>query len=166
VLLILVFAVFFPFIVLAVQFNSLKLPALILGSVPFCVAGSAGLLLATGKPLGATVVIGVPVVLAAVVNAGVLLLSTSPVGWACFFYPREMGMASICTVSQSSRFPSSSGQCMGFRTAWAQRACPPYGTTQTSYPPHNETHPPAARRGYWPAALAIRPVRGVKRGEP
>jgi HAE1 family hydrophobic/amphiphilic exporter-1 len=75
VLLILVFAVFFSFIVLTVQFNSLKLPALILGSVPFCLAGSAGLLLATGKPLGATVVIGVLVVVAAVVNAGVLLFT-------------------------------------------------------------------------------------------
>ena len=69
------FALFFSFIVLAVQFNSLKLPALILGSVPFCLAGSAGLLLATGKPLGATVIIGVLVVLAAVVNAGVLLFT-------------------------------------------------------------------------------------------
>ncbi|PIX96923.1 MAG: AcrB/AcrD/AcrF family protein [Hydrogenophilales bacterium CG_4_10_14_3_um_filter_63_21] len=75
VLLILGFALFFSFIVLAVQFNSLKLPALILGSVPFCLAGSAGLLLATGKPLGATVIIGVLVVLAAVVNAGVLLFT-------------------------------------------------------------------------------------------
>ncbi|MDZ7622207.1 MAG: efflux RND transporter permease subunit [Candidatus Competibacteraceae bacterium] len=75
VLLILGFALFFSFIVLAVQFNSLKLPALILGSVPFCLAGSAGLLLLTGKPLGATVIIGVLVVLAAVVNAGVLLFT-------------------------------------------------------------------------------------------
>ena len=75
VLLILGFALFFSFIVLAVQFNSLKLPALILGSVPFCLAGSAGLLFATGKPLGATVIIGVLVVLAAVVNAGVLLFT-------------------------------------------------------------------------------------------
>ncbi len=75
VLMILGFAVFFSFIVLAVQFDSLKLPTLILGSVPFCLAGSAGLLLLTGKPLGATVVIGVLVVLAAVVNAGVLLFT-------------------------------------------------------------------------------------------
>jgi hydrophobe/amphiphile efflux-1 (HAE1) family protein len=69
------FALFFSFIVLAVQFNSLKLPALILASVPFCLAGMGGLLLATGKPLGAPVVIGVLVVIAAVVNAGVLLFT-------------------------------------------------------------------------------------------
>jgi multidrug efflux pump subunit AcrB len=75
VLMILAFALFFSFIVLAVQFNSLKLPALILGSMPFCLAGSVGLLLATGKPLGATVIIGILVVLAAAVNAGVLLFT-------------------------------------------------------------------------------------------
>jgi len=74
-LIILAFAVFFSFIVLAVQFNSLKLPALILGSVPFCLAGMSGLLLATGKSLGAPVIIGVLVVIAAVVNAGVLLFT-------------------------------------------------------------------------------------------
>jgi hydrophobe/amphiphile efflux-1 (HAE1) family protein len=75
VLAILVFAVFFSFIVLAVQFNSLKLPALILGSVPFCLAGLVFIMLATGLPLGATVIIGVLVVVAATVNDGVLLLT-------------------------------------------------------------------------------------------
>jgi len=75
VVLILVFALFFSFIVLAVQFNSLKLPALILGAMPFCLSGSIGLLLATGKPLSATVIIGILVVLAATVNAGVLLFT-------------------------------------------------------------------------------------------
>lgn len=75
VVLILGFALFFSFIVLAVQFNSLKLPSLILGSMPFCLTGSAGLLLATNTPLGATVIIGILVVLAAAVNAGVLLFT-------------------------------------------------------------------------------------------
>ncbi|HBG18715.1 MAG TPA: AcrB/AcrD/AcrF family protein [Desulfobulbaceae bacterium] len=75
VLLILGFALFFSFIVLAVQFNSIKLPALILGSMPFCLTGSVGLLLASGFPLGATVIIGILVVLAAAVNAGVLLFT-------------------------------------------------------------------------------------------
>lgn len=58
-----------------VQFNSLKLPALILASVPFCLAGMFGLLLATAKPLGAPVVIGVLLVIAASVNTGVLLFT-------------------------------------------------------------------------------------------
>jgi len=75
VLLILIFAVFFSFIVLAVQFNSLKLPALILGSVPFCLAGLVFIMLLTDLPLGATVIIGVLVIVAATVNDGVLLLT-------------------------------------------------------------------------------------------
>jgi multidrug efflux pump subunit AcrB len=72
---ILAFAVFFSFIVLAVQFNSLKLPALILGSVPVCLTGLVFIMFASGLPLGATVIIGVLVVVAATVNDGVLLLT-------------------------------------------------------------------------------------------
>jgi len=75
VLAVLAFAVFFSFIVLAVQFNSLRLPALILGSMPVCLAGLVFMMLATGLPLGATVIIGVLVVVAATVNDGVLLLT-------------------------------------------------------------------------------------------
>jgi hydrophobic/amphiphilic exporter-1 (mainly G- bacteria), HAE1 family len=75
VLSILAFAVFFAFIVLTVQFNSFKLPALILGSVPFCLAGLIFIMLFTGLPLGATVIIGVLVIVAATVNNGVLLFT-------------------------------------------------------------------------------------------
>ncbi len=75
VLAVLAFALFFSFVVLTVQFNSLKLPSLILGSVPVCLAGVVFLLLATGLPLGATVIIGLLVVVAATVNDGVLLLT-------------------------------------------------------------------------------------------
>jgi len=69
------FALFFSFIVLVVQFDSLRLPALILGSVPFCLAGVAFIMVASGLPLGATVIIGVLVIVAATVNDGVLLLT-------------------------------------------------------------------------------------------
>lgn len=69
------FALFFSFIILTVQFNSLKLPTLILGSVPVCMAGVIYALYLTGFPLGATVIIGVLVVVAATVNDGVLLLT-------------------------------------------------------------------------------------------
>ncbi|NCB39489.1 MAG: efflux RND transporter permease subunit [Erysipelotrichia bacterium] len=72
---IMLFAVFFSFVVLTVQFNSLKLPTIILGSVPFCVAGVFFVLMPTGFPAGATVLIGVLVVIAAAVNDGVLLLT-------------------------------------------------------------------------------------------
>ncbi len=69
------FALFFAFIVLTVQFDSLSLPVLILGSVPFCLAGLVFAMFFSGLPLGATVIIGVLVVVAATVNDGVLLLT-------------------------------------------------------------------------------------------
>jgi len=69
------FALFFSFVVLAVQFNSLKLPVLILGCVPFCMAGFVLAFLITGLPLGATVLIGALVVVAATVTEGVLLMT-------------------------------------------------------------------------------------------
>lgn len=75
VLAVFAFALFFSFVVLTVQFNSIKLPSLILGSVPVCLTGSVALLYFMGLPLGATVIIGVLVVVAATVNDGVLLLT-------------------------------------------------------------------------------------------
>ena len=75
VLAVLVFALFFSFIVLTVQFNTVKLPALILGSVPICLSGTVFLMFFSNIPLGATIIIGVLVVLAATVNDGVLLLT-------------------------------------------------------------------------------------------
>lgn len=74
ILMILAFALFFSFVVLAVQFNSLKLPAIILGSLPFCAAGMIYALYLVQIPVGATVLIGLLVVVAAMVNGGVLLL--------------------------------------------------------------------------------------------
>ncbi|HBN07759.1 MAG TPA: hypothetical protein DD435_03600 [Cyanobacteria bacterium UBA8530] len=72
---ILFFAVFFAFLVLAVQFNRLKLPALILACVPVSLAGMAYALFLTRLPLGATVLIGALVVTAATINDGVLLFT-------------------------------------------------------------------------------------------
>lgn len=75
VLAVLAFALFFSFIVLTVQFNSLWLPGLILGCVPVCFSGVVFLLYAVDLPLGATVIVGVLIVVAATVNDGVLLLT-------------------------------------------------------------------------------------------
>ena len=73
--LVVVFALFFAFIVLSVQFNSFKLPGLILLSVPFCSAGMIYALLLSGLPLGATVIIGALLVISSTVNEGVLLIT-------------------------------------------------------------------------------------------
>jgi multidrug efflux pump subunit AcrB len=69
------FSVFFTFALLGIQFNSVKLPGLIIGVLPACLAGVVFLLFATGLPVGATVIIGVMLVVAATVNGGVLLLT-------------------------------------------------------------------------------------------
>ena len=74
-LLILAFALFFAFIILVVQFNSIKLPLLILAGVPISLSGLVVLLFMTGIPLGATVIIGVLVVVAANVMEGVLVVN-------------------------------------------------------------------------------------------
>jgi len=75
ILAIIAFAVFFSFIVLAVQFNSFKLPGLIIACIPFCLSGMAYMMFVSGLSIGATVIIGLLVVIAALANDGVLLLS-------------------------------------------------------------------------------------------
>lgn len=74
VLTILAFAVFFAFAILVVQFNSIKIPGLIFLGVPFCWVGMAYLLQLFKVPLGATVIIGALMVVAALINDGVLLM--------------------------------------------------------------------------------------------
>jgi len=73
--LVLFFAIFFAFVVLAVQFESLKLPFLVLLSLPPVLVGMFIGLKIAGLALGATVAIGALVVISATVNDGVLLLS-------------------------------------------------------------------------------------------
>lgn len=73
--LILGFAMFFAFVVLAIQFESYRLPLIMLISVPFCLAGMVYALALAHLPIGVTVAIGVFIVIAATVNDGVLLLT-------------------------------------------------------------------------------------------
>ena len=73
----LLFAVFFSFVVLAVQFNDLRLPLVIYLAAPFALAGVGFGLFVSGLPFSATVIIGVMIVLAANVNDGVLLVGTA-----------------------------------------------------------------------------------------
>lgn len=72
---ILIFALFFSFIVLVVQFNKIFIPSVIFLSIPFCLSGLVLILNFTGTPFGATVLIGLLIVVSATVNDGVLLLS-------------------------------------------------------------------------------------------
>ena len=71
------YALFFSFIVLAVQFNSMRLPLVILFAAPFCLTGLGYGLWLGGQPFGATVIIAAMIVLAANVIDGVLLIETA-----------------------------------------------------------------------------------------
>jgi HAE1 family hydrophobic/amphiphilic exporter-1 len=71
------YALLFSFIVLAVQFNSLRLPLVVLIAAPFCLTGLGYGLWAAGQPFGATVIIAAMIVLAANVIDGVLLIETA-----------------------------------------------------------------------------------------
>jgi len=72
--LLLAFAAFFAFAVLAIQFENVRLPAVIFVSLPICLGGMVFGLMVGGMSFGATVAIGVFIVISAAVNDGVLLL--------------------------------------------------------------------------------------------
>ncbi|MBF0244394.1 MAG: efflux RND transporter permease subunit [Planctomycetes bacterium] len=73
----LLYALFFSFIVLAFQFNDLRLPFVIYLAAPFTLAGMGYGLVLAGMPFSATVIIGILIILAANVNDGVLLIQAA-----------------------------------------------------------------------------------------
>ena len=72
--LVLFFALFFAYVVLAVQFESFVQPFLIMVRVPLTLIGMAAALLLTGLSVGATVFIGVVILAGNEVNHGVVLV--------------------------------------------------------------------------------------------
>ncbi len=72
---IILFALFFAYVILAIQFNSFKQPLLILLGVPFAFVGVVAALLLTGFPAGATVLIGVIIMSGGIATQGVVLIS-------------------------------------------------------------------------------------------
>jgi hydrophobe/amphiphile efflux-1 (HAE1) family protein len=73
--LVVLLGLFFAFIILTIQFESLLLPAIIILSIPFPLAGFIFLLLASGTPVGVTALVGVVVLLGMCINHWVLVLS-------------------------------------------------------------------------------------------
>jgi hydrophobe/amphiphile efflux-1 (HAE1) family protein len=72
---VILFALFFAYVILAIQFNSFKQPLLILLGVPFAFVGVTAALLITGFPAGATVLIGVIIMTGGIATQGVVLVS-------------------------------------------------------------------------------------------
>ena len=73
--LILLFAAFYAYVVLAVQFNSYLLPLLAMLSIPFALTRAFGALYAFTAPIGVTVMNGLVVMMGAIAWQGVVLLS-------------------------------------------------------------------------------------------
>lgn len=74
-IIIILFAAFFAYVVLAIQFESFVLPVLILLNVPFTLTGSFIALYLTGTPIGITVLIGIVVMMGGITSQGVVLLT-------------------------------------------------------------------------------------------
>jgi len=72
---VILFAIFFAYVILAIQFNSFKQPFLILLGIPFAFLGVILALALTGFPAGATVLIGVIVMSGVITTQGVVLIS-------------------------------------------------------------------------------------------
>ena len=67
-------AIFLVFVVLAVQYESLLAPLVIITAIPFALVGVVGALLVTGTPFSAPVVLGMILLAGIVVNNSILLV--------------------------------------------------------------------------------------------
>jgi multidrug efflux pump subunit AcrB len=67
--------IFFAFILLTIQFESLRLPLIVLLAIPFVMTGFIGALYLARVPLGVTAIIGIVVLLGMLINHWVLVLS-------------------------------------------------------------------------------------------
>ena len=72
---IILLGVFFAFVILAIQFESLKLPFIVILTIPFALTGFIVALLLAGLPLGVTALIGIIVLIGMLINHWVLVLS-------------------------------------------------------------------------------------------
>lgn len=72
---IILFALFFAYVILAIQFNSFKQPLMILIGVPFALIGSSLALYLSDLPAGSTVLIGIIIMSGGIATQGVVLIS-------------------------------------------------------------------------------------------
>lgn len=72
-----VIAIFLVFLVMAIQFNSLKYLLMVMMCLPFSLIGSFGLLFVNGVPLSMMAMMGFLMLIGMVVNNGILLVDTT-----------------------------------------------------------------------------------------
>jgi hydrophobe/amphiphile efflux-1 (HAE1) family protein len=90
-------AIFLVFVVLAVQYERLSSPFVILTAVPLALIGVAAMLWITGTPLSAPVMLGVILLVGIVVNNAILLVEYVEIG------RREQGLEAIEAVAEAGR---------------------------------------------------------------
>jgi multidrug efflux pump subunit AcrB len=90
-------AVFLVFVVLAVQYERLSGPIVILSSVPFALVGVVGALWITGTNLSAPVMLGVILLVGIVVNNAILLVEYVELG------RRQHGLSALEAVVEAGR---------------------------------------------------------------
>jgi HAE1 family hydrophobic/amphiphilic exporter-1 len=74
-LVVILLGIFFAFILLTIQFESIRMPVIVLSAIPFVLTGFIGALYIFGIPLGITAIIGIVVLLGMLINHWVLVLS-------------------------------------------------------------------------------------------
>ena len=111
---VLAFALFFAFVILVVQFNNLGIPLYIIAGVPISLSGLVILLYLSGIPIGATVIIGVLVVVAANVMEGVLLLNYAEEIQRDEDISREEAVIKAARIRFRPRLMTSLGVLVGF----------------------------------------------------
>lgn len=73
--LIIALALFFAYVILAIQFESLSVPLLLLIRIPLSLGGITAIMFVTGTPIGVTVLIGVVILAGMELIHGVVLLT-------------------------------------------------------------------------------------------
>ena len=90
-------AIFLVFVVLAVQYEKLSNPLVILTAVPLALIGVAAMLWVTGTPLSAPVMLGVILLVGIVVNNAILLVEYIELG------RRDEGLPMVDAITQAGR---------------------------------------------------------------
>ncbi len=90
-------AIFFVFVVMAVQYEKLFSPLVILTSLPFALIGVAAALLITGLPLSASVLLGIIFLTGIIVNNAILLVEFAE------NYQLKEGQALIDAVTEAGK---------------------------------------------------------------
>ncbi len=114
ILMLFFFAVFFSFVILVVQFNRIGYALQILLSIPFCLSGIVFILFLSGFAAGATVIIGMLIVVSATVNDGVLIINYAELLSERHGYNKYRAIRESATIRLRPRLMTTTTTICGF----------------------------------------------------